>query len=176
MQRSVHLVLLGPHTRVVAALCAACPQGPTGCCSQPPDLSWADIGRIASLGGIDWLLDEVAAGRLIRGPRGLLVERVPAADSQSRKCVYHAEQGCTVSPDRRSAACNYYVCPEALAGEEAENVAVEAASAAWTAQYQTWDEIVSSEVGGWAGRGESREEDRRLFEGLARRFGELISL
>ncbi len=172
MERPVRLVLLGPHTRVVAELCASCPLGPLGCCSTPPDLSWADIARIASLGGVDWLIDEMGAGRLLRGPRGLLVERVAAA--QGTKCVYHGEQGCSVSPDRRSAACNYYVCQDALASAEDEDAGVEAASAAWTTQYQIWDEILSSEIGSWAGRGESREELRGLFEGLSCRFGELV--
>lgn len=178
MERAVHLVLLGPHTRVVAALCAACPLGPVGCCSSPPDLSWADIGRIASLGGVEWLIEEMGAGRLLKGPRGLLVDRVTPRGAEMARCVYHAEMGCTVSTDRRSAACNYYVCREALGGEEGEegeNAGVEAASAAWTTQYQTWDEILSAEVGSWAGRGESTEEARRLFELLARRFEDLVS-
>lgn len=193
MERPVRLVLLGPHTRVLAELCASCPLGPTGCCSTPPDLSWADIARIASLGGVDWLIDEMGAGRLLRGPRGLLVARVAAAGGgrpdaavaagggrpgaaavQGTKCVYHGEQGCSVSPDRRSAACNYYVCQDALAGAEDENAGVEAASAAWTTQYQIWDEILSSEIGSWAGRGESREELWGLFDGLSSRFRELV--
>ena len=176
MGKPVHLVLLGPHTRVVADLCASCPLGPLGCCSTPPDLSWADIARIAALGGVDWLLAEIAAGRLSRGPRGLLVERVltsPGEGPSGDKCVYHGEQGCSIPPERRSAACNYYVCADVLAAAGPDEPAVEAAQAAWTAQYQTWDEILSAEVGGWAGRAESPDDDRCLFEALAKRFAEL---
>ncbi len=79
-----------------------------------------------------------------------------------------------MSPDRRSAACNYYVCQDALASAEDEDAGVEAASAAWTTQYQIWDEILSSEIGSWVGRGESREELRGLFERLSSRFCELV--
>jgi len=172
MEPTVHLVLLGPHTRVVASLCAACPIGPVGCCATPPDLSWADIGRVVSLGGTAWLAEETRTGRLRRGPHGLVVERI-AADPLSTKCVYHGEQGCTVSPDRRSAACNYYVCGDALAVDEPGVTGAEAASRAWTAQYETWDEVLSAEVGGWAARPESPDDDTQLFEHLGRRFLEL---
>jgi hypothetical protein len=169
----VYLVLLGPHTRVVASLCAACPQGPTGCCTSPPDLSWTDIGRVASLGGAGWLAEQVQRGRLLRGPRGLVVQRIPMDAGAPTKCVYHGEQGCTEPPERRSAACNYYVCSEALAEAGPEATPVEAGSAAWTAAYQIWDEILSAEVGGWESQGAGPADEARLFEHLGRRFGEL---
>lgn len=172
MERRVHLVLLGPHTRIVASLCGSCPMGPAGCCVAPPGLSWVDIGRIASLGGAVWMVEEMRKGHLRRGPHGLVVHSV-AVTPLSGKCVYHGEQGCTVPPDRRSAACNYYVCGEALALGGPEVVGVEAAGAAWTAQYAFWYEIVSAEVGGWDGRPESADVDVQLFEHLGRRFQEL---
>jgi hypothetical protein len=173
----VRLVLLGPHTRVVASLCAACPQGATGCCTSPPDLSWADIGRIAALGGADWLLAELAAGRLERRPTGMVVRRVPISEERAgeQKCVYHAAQGCTLSPDRRSAACNYYVCKEALAEVEEDDTAVpiEAASAAWTAQYQAWNEILFAEIRSWGAEAGDPAGDARLIDRLGQRFCEL---
>lgn len=173
MARSVHLVLLGPHTRVVASLCGACPLGPTGCCTQPPDLSWTDIGRIVALGGLDWLLAERREKRLLRGPRGLVVERIAMESGPEKKCVYHAEQGCTVSPDKRSAACNYYVCADALTDTGTDESGVEAASAAWTTQYAAWDEDISAEVGGWGTLPEDASDEAPLFERLGRRFREL---
>ena len=160
-------MLLGPHTRVVADLCASCPTGPAGCCAAPPGLSWADIGRIASLGGAVWLVEEVRSGRLRRGPRGLIIDRVEM-DGGGRKCVYHGHQGCTVPPDRRSAACNYYICGDALEGGGPEVVAAEAACLSWTAQYAAWDEVLSAEVGGWGARAE--DEEQPLFERLGRRY------
>ncbi len=173
MAPPVHLVLLGPHTRVVAALCAACPQGPTGCCTSPPDLSWTDIGRIASLGGVAWLVDEARSGRLLRGPRGLVVARIEAGGAAETKCVYHGEQGCSIPPERRSAACNYYVCGDALAEAGPEATAVEAGSAAWTAAYQIWDEILASEIGSWEQQATAEAHEGQLLEGLGRRFREL---
>lgn len=145
-KRRVGLVLQGPHTRAVADLCAACPSGETGCCSQPPDLSWADVGRVASLGGARFLEDELSAGRLVAGPRGLAVQRIPGGPSGGTKCGYHGERGCTLSPERRSAACNYYICPEALAEAGDEALVVEAGSLAWTAAYHQWNEALSEEV------------------------------
>lgn len=181
MERTVHLILLGPHTRVVASLCAACPTGPAGCCAAPPGLSWADIGRIASLGGARWILDEMRATHLRRGPRGLIIDRIVSRHAEAelggdgKKCVYHGDLGCSIAADRRSAACNYYVCGDALEGAGPEVVGAEAACAAWTAQYATWDEILSAEVTGWKGRSEDEEDVVRLFEHLGKRFRELSS-
>jgi len=139
---------------------------------MPPDLSWADIARIAALHGAAWLVGETRAGHLRRGPRGLVIHTV-AVDPSSKDCIYLGEQGCTVPPDRRSAACNYYVCGDVLATGGPEAVGAEAARAAWTAQYHTWDEILSAEVGGWAGRPDSADQDLLLYEHLGRRFLEL---
>lgn len=169
----VHLVLLGPHTRVVATLCAACPSGPAGCCAAPPGLSWADIGRIESLGGGAWLIAEIRAGRLRRGPRGLIIDRMEM-EGGGRKCIYHGPEGCTVSPDRRSAACNYYICGDALEDGGPDVVAAEAACLSWTAQYAAWDEVLSAEVGGWGERGE--DDEAPLFEQLGRRYLVLCKL
>ncbi|MEZ4294794.1 MAG: hypothetical protein R3B70_07435 [Polyangiaceae bacterium] len=175
MDHRVQLVLLGAHTRVVATLCASCPSGASGCCAAPPGLSWADIGRIASLGGAAFVVSEMRAGRLRRGPRGLIIHRVDDG-AGSAKCVYHAAgEGCTIPADRRSAACNYYVCADALLVSGPERVSAEAACAAWTTQYAAWDEILSAEVSGWAGRPDTPEDDLRLFEQLGARFLSLSS-
>ncbi|EYF00015.1 Hypothetical protein CAP_1627 [Chondromyces apiculatus DSM 436] len=130
----IRLELAGPHTRIHAVLCLACPHGPAGCCAAPPAVAWADIGRIASLGGAAWLLHEIAEGRLRPSPRGLAILRVPPADVEGRpfpgRCVYLGPRGCTIAPERRSATCNYYVCDEALAPEGAPAATVRAAHAA----------------------------------------------
>lgn len=166
----VRLSLLGPHTRVVADLCASCPAGPLGCCSQPPDLSWADIGRVASLGGARFLADEISAGRLTASPHGLSVKRIPAGPTGETKCVYHGAEGCEVPPEQRSAACNYYVCRDALetAGEEA--FSVEAASLSWTSAYHGWNEILSIDA---AARAAGDETGTSFFDELGSRFAEL---
>lgn len=117
----LHLTLAGPHTKILSSLCAACPYSAAGCCVAPPRLDWSDIGRIVSLGGRDWLLDEIAARRLVIGERWLAVTRpkrplVPGGPREAA-CVYHGATGCTIPHDRRSATCNYYVCDAARAGE-----------------------------------------------------------
>src|SRR5258706_9512606 len=100
----IRLELLGAHTRVHATLCARCPQGPTGCCAGPPGVEWSDVGRIVSLGGVDWLLAQIASGALRPGARGLLLARVARRDAGAwpERCVYHGPEGCTIPPDRRA--------------------------------------------------------------------------
>jgi hypothetical protein len=109
------------HTRLESALCMSCPQGVTGCCAAPPVVAWADLARIVTRGGAQWLLDELAAERLYPCARGLALQRVENPDvattGRERKCVYHGERGCTVPHDRRSATCNYYVCDDAAEGD-----------------------------------------------------------
>lgn len=168
----VRLTLLGPHTRVHASLCASCPSGPAGCCAAPPGLSWADIGRIASLGGAAWLVEEIRRHRLRRGPRGLITDR-PQNNGESRKCVYHGEQGCTIDAQHRSAACNYYVCSDALAEGGPEALSAELACTAWTVQYAAWDEALFAEIGSWARWPDGEEE--ALFEKLGRLFSDIAA-
>ncbi len=119
----IRLELAGEHTRLLSTLCARCPHGPTGCCASPPGVDWSDIGRIVTLGGRDWLLEQMAAGNLRPGLRGLLLKRVENREANAgvwpTKCVYHGPQGCTIPPERRAATCNYYICDDAFlyAGE-----------------------------------------------------------
>jgi hypothetical protein len=120
----LRLALAGPHTTIASSLCSACPYSPAGCCVAPPRLDWTDVGRIVSLGGRDWLLEQIALGRLVVGDRWLAVTRPkrPLSPGGPREaaCVYHGPTGCTIPHDRRSATCNYYVCDAARTGEHAE--------------------------------------------------------
>lgn len=144
----------GPHTHLEADLCARCPQGSTGCCAAPPVVAWADLGRIVLLGGRDWLLSELSAGRLYPCPRGLALSRVDNPDAEAtgraKKCVYHGPVGCTVAADRRSATCNYYVCDEAwdAAGGLAPRDlrAARATQERLTASYAEWDLVLGARV------------------------------
>jgi hypothetical protein len=117
----IRLELAGPHTRVHSTLCGRCPQGRTGCCATPPGVEWSDIGRIVSLGGLEWLLAQIAAGNLRPGARGLHLRRAEPQDEGGHgsplpsRCTFHGPEGCTIPPERRAATCNYYVCDDAFA-------------------------------------------------------------
>ncbi len=118
---TLRLTIKGPDTHLLSSLCAACPYSPAGCCVAPPRLDWSDIGRVVTHGGRDWLLEEIAARRIVVGERWLSVTRPkrPLGPGGAREaaCVYHGPTGCTIAPERRSATCNYYVCDAARAGE-----------------------------------------------------------
>lgn len=120
----LRLQLAGVDTLLLSPLCRRCPQGRAGCCAAPPAIAWADIGRIVTLGGRDFLLAEMAAGRLLPSPRGLSILRVPEKDDFPARCAYlgPADQGCVLDPRRRSATCNYYLCEDGfvLAEQEAD--------------------------------------------------------
>jgi hypothetical protein len=116
----LRLTLAGIHSLVLSPLCARCPSSRAGCCEAPPAIAWADIGRIVSLGGKDFLLAEVEAGRLRWTTRGLAITRAPANGDFPARCTYLGEAGCVLPPERRSATCNYYVCEDALLLAEGE--------------------------------------------------------
>jgi hypothetical protein len=151
----IRLELTGEHTRIHSSLCMQCPHGPTGCCASPPGVDWSDVGRIVTLGGTDWLLEQLAAGNLTRGARGLLIKRIENQETNwgvwPTKCVYHGAQGCTIAPDRRAATCNYYICDEAFA-YGGENQGVEAAvlgreaHATLMSLYGRWDLDLKAQV------------------------------
>jgi hypothetical protein len=152
----IRLVQAEAHTRLESTLCAACPQGSLGCCVSPPELGWADVGRIVSRGGRDWILAELAAGNLQLRPDGLAIRRVRRRESalvpRRLKCVYHGGEGCTIPPDRRSATCNYFLCADAFAeGGEArgEPVAARArdAHATLRTRYTRWDRDLAARLG-----------------------------
>lgn len=154
----LRLELCGAHTHLHSTLCSHCPHGPAGCCAAPPAVAWADLGRIAGLGGAAWLLDEMRSGRLRPSPRGLAIQRVPPAEIDGRafpgRCVYLGPRGCVIPPDRRSATCNYYLCDEALAhgGEAGEAGAARAAHEILVDRYGQWDQELACRVAAaWPG-------------------------
>jgi hypothetical protein len=129
----LRLQLAGVDSLLLSPLCRRCPQGRAGCCAAPPAIAWADIGRIVTLGGRDFLLLEMQAGRLLPSPRGLSILRVPANDEFPARCTYlgPSDQGCRLEPSHRSATCNYYLCDDAflLAEEQADPLVAKARGA-----------------------------------------------
>lgn len=116
----LRLELAGADTLLVSSLCAACPHGAAGCCAAPPRVALSDIARIVAHGGRDWLLEEIAAGRLVAAPGNLwlvlprTMRTMPSSPVPLAACTYLGMTGCTIPHDRRSATCNYYVCEDAL--------------------------------------------------------------
>jgi hypothetical protein len=108
------------HSLALSPLCASCPQGRAGCCAAPPAIAWADLGRIVLLGGRDFLLDELKAGRLRPSKRGLSILRVPANEDFPARCNYLGPKGCVLEPAKRSSTCNHYLCEDALTLAESE--------------------------------------------------------
>jgi hypothetical protein len=172
----IRLALAPPHTRIHADLCGRCPQGSTGCCAAPPVFAWADLGRIVVLGGREWLLDEIAAGRLYPCARGLAITRVDNPDAaesgRAKKCGYHGSSGCTIGEDRRSATCNYFVCDDAFDDAHAEELGTTRRArkvhARLTEDYGRWDLEIAARLGGTPPRW-----DRALFDRLGALFVEI---
>ncbi len=168
----IHLARAGAHTHLTSPLCARCPHGSTGCCAAPPVVAWADLGRIVSLGGRDWLLAEIAAGRLRPCPRGLSIERVANPDAEAsgwpRKCVYHGERGCTIAPERRSATCNYYVCDDAFERDAERSAPARRVHDRLTALYARWDLELAERVGEPSWDASFLDRLGAAFEALAR--------
>lgn len=126
----LRLQLAGADTLLTSSLCLACPHSAAGCCAAPPRVALSDIARIVAHGGRDWLLEEIAASRLVAaaGNLWLVLPRtsrtMPGAQQPLEACVYLGLTGCTIPHDRRSATCNYYVCEDALArGGDAQSEA-----------------------------------------------------
>jgi hypothetical protein len=121
----IRLPIVGEHPQLSSTLCAECPQGPLGCCVGPPDHAWADVAGLVARGDRDWVLAEIAAGRLIPKATGLAMRLVRRRESPTtprrRKCVYHNLDGCTLPPARRPGTCNHFLCSDAYAraGERA---------------------------------------------------------
>lgn len=117
----LRLDLAGVDSLLLSPLCRRCPHGRAGCCAAPPAVAWADIGRIVRLGGRDFLLAEIREGRLVPSPRGLFIRRVAASEGFPARCTYLAgDRGCVLTPDRRSATCNYYLCEDGFVLAEQE--------------------------------------------------------
>lgn len=176
----IRLELAGAHTRLHSRLCERCPQGALGCCASPPGVEWSDVGRIVSLGGSDWLLEQLAAGALRPGARGLLMRRAEPRDAAGaplpKRCTFHGPEGCTIPPDRRASTCNYYLCddafadggeglgdPDAVRGREALDTLV--------GLYGRWDLALQGEVTKrWPG---GPTWDRAFLAWLGRRYEQL---
>lgn len=170
----LRLTVAGPDSKILSSLCAACPYSPAGCCVAPPRLDWSDIGRIVVLGGRDWLLDEIAAKRLVVGERWLSVARpkrplMPGGPREAA-CTYHAaSQGCTIPHDRRSATCNYYVCDAARAGAQEQRAL--AVHDELVRSFIGWDATITERVA--AAWPEGPSFDAAFLDWLGETFAEL---
>ena len=176
----IRLVVAGAHTHLLSTLCASCPQGPAGCCVGPPPVDWSDLGRIVSLGGRDFLLEQLAQSNVTPAPDGLRLRRVrrrelPTAPRQM-KCVFHGPRGCTIDPSRRPAMCNYYLCEgtyEEGGERRGEPAAVDARRAhlALAELYRRWDrELAERVAAAWP---EGPAWDAAFLDWLGEEYGRL---
>lgn len=172
----IRLVVAHEHTTILSSLCAACPYSPAGCCTSPPRIDLSDIARIVRLGGRDWLIAELAAGRLVRHERWLTILRRKAVPREGgpriATCAYHGPTGCTIAPDRRAATCNYYVCEEALSEGGAEGSRARAVHAALVEDFTRWDAELQRRVDEAFPAGPAFE-DAAFLDWLARTFEEV---
>jgi hypothetical protein len=175
----IRLVLAGPDSRILATLCASCPHSPAGCCAGPPRFDWSDVGRVVARGGVDWLLAEIAAGRLTPVAGGLAIgERKGIArpgGPRMAKCAYHDASGCTIAPDRRPGTCNYFVCESALASAPGADLPgageARALQASLARDFTRWDASLAAEVvAAWP---DGPPFDRPFFAWLGQRFDAL---
>lgn len=169
------LRVLGPHSHVLSTLCPECPYAAAGCCRAPPRLDWSDLGRIVSLGGRDWLLGEIAAGRLRPIERGLAKTRrklqVRVDGPRDYACVYLGREGCTIPSERRAATCNYYVCEAAIEAGGARGADARALHDRLVAAYVRWDEALVTEI--TARYPEGSPYDAAFFDWLGETFSDL---
>jgi hypothetical protein len=150
LPRMLRLALLGPDSHLGSTLCAACPQGPAGCCVAPPEYDFSDLARVVLHGGRDFLLAELAARRLLPAARGLAVKRVRRRDGptspREARCVHHGPRGCTIAPELRPETCNYFLCEDTFVEDRAREPAARAAHAALRALYDRWDEELAARI------------------------------
>jgi hypothetical protein len=174
----IRLLLAREHTTILSSLCASCPYSPAGCCTSPPRVDLSDIARIVRLGGRDWLVEELAAERLVRHERWLTIQRrktVPRADGpRVAACVYLGPKGCTLSPDRRAATCNYYVCEEALSQGGAEGARAREVHAGLVQDFTGWDAELQRRVDETFPEGPVFE-DPAFLDWLGETFGEMLA-
>lgn len=175
----IRLELAGPSAHLLSTTCHACPHNAAGCCVSPPPHGWADLGRVVSSGGREFLLKELAAKNLYPVAGGLALRRARGrsviTEPRQNKCVYHGAGGCTIASSRRPSTCNYYLCeeayrdaggPDAAAGRGAQQ-ALSELYARWNRELagkitELWPEGPSWDVGffDWLGA----EMDRRMSE------------
>jgi len=146
----IRLVVANEHTAILSTLCAECPYSPAGCCTAPPRVDLSDIARIVRLGGRDWLLAEIEAGRLVVREQWLSIHRrkkVPRPGGpRIAVCVYHGDRGCTIAPERRAATCNYYVCEEALSNGGPASPRAREVHAELAERFARWDAELARRV------------------------------
>lgn len=171
----IRLVAAGEHTTILSTLCAECPYSPAGCCTAPPRVDLSDVARIVRLGGRDWLIGEIAAGRLFARGHWLVLRRekkVPRPGGpRVAACVYLGDRGCTLEPDRRAATCNYYVCDQALERGGPEAGRARAAHAELVERFGAWDAALAERVR--EAFPEGPPWDAAFLDWLGERFAEL---
>lgn len=179
-RKRLTLVIAGIDSVLGSELCATCPYSPAGCCVAPPRYDWSDLARVVRHGDTEWLLEGLAAGRLVPIEHGLALrrekKRVSAARTSPRlaKCTFHdGASGCTIAASRRPATCNIYLCDEALRlGEPAS--AADAARAehdARVSDFVAWDRELEARVKAqWA---PEWRFTREFFAWLAATFEEI---
>jgi hypothetical protein len=91
--------LAGFTARVALAACALC-RG--WCCRKGGEHAYLDERTIARL-------CRATPGLSARAILRLYTDRVPAL-AYENSCIFHARQGCTLSPGQRSDVCNTYFC------------------------------------------------------------------
>jgi hypothetical protein len=146
----IRLVLLGADTQILSTLCAACPQGPAGCCVAPPEYDWSDVGRVVASGGRDWLLAQLADRRVAPAPRGLAVKRVKKREQPEQprlfKCVFHGARGCTIDHALRPSTCNYFVCDDVFRDGGAAEPEARRVHALLRDVYERWDRAIAARI------------------------------
>lgn len=185
MWKPIRLDLEGEHTGSLSPLCFECPQGITGCCASPPGFDWSDIGRVLTLGGREWLKEQVAAGQILTLPhkygstaRGLQLRRQPNTGSNSgtwpTKCIYHGERGCTIGRERRPATCNYYLCDQAFDAAGAGAEEAREAQATLQTLFGRWDLEIAERVSArWPEAIPWAEEPDAVLDLVEREYGRL---
>ena len=186
LSKRLTLVLAGVDSVLGSELCASCPYSAAGCCVAPPRYDWSDLARVVLHGDAEWLVLQLAAGRLVPIAHGLALrrekKRVTADRGSPRlaKCTFHdGGSGCTIAAARRPATCNIYLCDEALRQSEPGDQGVSAAAAraehdARVADFVAWDTALDARVSAeWP-------EDQRFtpdfFAWLAAAFREIARI
>jgi hypothetical protein len=95
-------------------------------------MALADVARIVTHHGRDWLLTELESGRLIAGEAWLILRRTDA-------CGYLGPTGCTIAHERRPATCNFYVCESALDAGDDRKSSLRGQRDLLEATYARWD-------------------------------------
>lgn len=182
--KRLHLTVAGIDSVLGSEQCASCTYSRAGCCVAPPRFDWSDLARVVRHDGLDWLLEQLAAGRLVRIDHGLSLRRDKGRVTPDRgsprlaKCTFHdGRVGCTIASERRPATCNIYLCDHALGASEEAGDPGSAARArevhdALVRDFVRWDAILDERVRAEWPDPELRYS-REFFGWLAEAFAEL---